>query len=314
MVSTKEGKWMQGGAIETRALTKSFDGELAVDHLDLFVPEGSVFGLMGPNGAGKTTLIRMLMGILRPTSGRGTVLGREIADPSGEARQQVGYVADVQHMYPSFKVEEILNYCARVYRNWDWKRCRTLLKTFQLPTGKLVRALSKGMKTQLALVIALAIRPRLLILDEPAGGLDPVVRRHFMQLIVQEAATGNTTVFFSTHNLHDLERTADHVAVIMKGKLLFSRPLDELKAGSRKIQAVFPEGLPEEIGNLPGIVRVEAQGKVYSLIVGENFDETLERVKFFRPVFLELLDLDLEEIFIHTMAKEGYSREALVLE
>ncbi|NPV29567.1 MAG: ABC transporter ATP-binding protein [Firmicutes bacterium] len=301
-------------AIETRALTKLFDGKPAVDHLDLAVPEGSIFGLVGPNGAGKTTLIRMLMGILKPASGTGTILGRDITDSSGDVRQQVGYVAEVQHMYPSFRVEEILNFCARVYRNWDWKRCRTLLKAFELPAEKLVRALSKGMRTQLALVIALAIRPRLLILDEPAGGLDPVIRRHFMQLIVQEAASGNTTVFFSTHNLRDLERTADHVAVIMKGRLLFSKPLDELKSGARKIQVVFPEGLPEEIRNLPGVTRVEAQGKVYSLIVGENFSKTLERVKFFHPAYLELHDLDLEEIFIHTMAREGYSREALVLE
>lgn len=300
--------------IETKGLTKLFDGETAVDHLDLIVPESSVFGLMGPNGAGKSTLIRMLMGIIKPTTGTGTILGRKITDPSGEIRQQVGYVADVQHMYPFFLVEEILEYCSRVYHYWDDKRCRALLKTFELPTGKLVRSLSKGMKTQLALVVALSVRPRLLILDEPASGLDPVIHRHMMQLIMQEAATGETTVFFSTHNLHDLERTADRVAVIMKGKLLFSKPLDELKLGARKIQAVFPDGLPAEISDSPDVIRVEEQGKVYSLVVGENFGEILERVKLSNPVHVELLDLDLEEIFIHTMAKEGYSREVVVLE
>lgn len=301
-------------AVVTEGLTKVFDGEMAVDNLDLQVPEGSVFGLMGPNGAGKTTLIRMLVGTLFPTSGRGEVLGREISRPSGEVRQEIGYVADMQNFYPSLKVEEILGFCARLYRHWDNRRCRVLLDNFGLPEGKPVRVLSKGMKTQLALVIALSVRPRLLILDEPTSGLDPVIHHQFMQLIMQEAAREGTTVFFSTHNLHDLERTADRVAVIMKGKLLLNSPLEQLKSTSRKIQAVFPEGLPEEVRKLPDVIRVEEQGKVYSLIISGNFEMTLERVKQLRPVYLEVLDLDLEDIFINIMAKEGYSREALILE
>lgn len=301
-------------AIETKALTKDFDGDRAVDRLDLTVPEGSVFGLMGPNGAGKSTVIRMLMGILRPTSGTGFILGKEITDPTGAVRQQVGYVADFQNMYPFFRVEEILQFCAKIYPFWDWKRCRALLKTFELPTGKWVRTLSKGMKTQLALIIALSVRPRMLILDEPTSGLDPVIKHHFMQLIMQEAAGGDTTVFFSTHNLHDLERLADRVAVIMRGRLLMNKSVEELKATTRKIQAVFPEGLPEEIRKLPDVLKVEAQGRVYSIIVGDRFNETFEKIKAFNPSYIEIADIDLEELFIHTMGKEGYGHEPVVLE
>jgi len=189
-----------------------------------------------------------------------------------------------------------------------------LLRTFELPARKWVRTLSKGMKTQLALIVALSMRPRVLILDEPTSGLDPVVKHHFMQLIMQEAAAGDTTVFFSTHNLHDLERMADRVAVMLKGKLLFNRSLDDLKASTRKIQAVFPDGLPEEIRKIPEILRVEAQGKVYSIVVGDRFAETLEKVKALHPVYLETVDIGLEELFIHTVGKEGYAHEVLVLE
>jgi ABC-2 type transport system ATP-binding protein len=301
-------------ALETRGLTKVFNGEKAVDDCSLQVAQGSVFGLIGPNGAGKTTLIKMLMGVHLPTAGNGQMLGKEIPDTTGEVRQEIGYVADTQQMYPHFKVEEILQFCSMVYRNWDRQRCQALLKGFELPQGKLVRSLSKGMKTQLGLIIALSVRPRLLILDEPAGGLDPVLRHHFMQLIMQETAREGTTVFFSTHNLYDLERAAEQVAVIMKGKILFSKPLDQLKSSSRKIQAVFPKGMPEEARNIPGVLRIEEQGRIYSFITGSDFEGVWERVQGFNPVYLEVMDLDLEDVFINVMAKEGYTHEGLFLE
>lgn len=299
-------------AIETVKLTKTFDGESVVEGLDLQVPMGSVFGLIGPNGAGKTTLIRMLMGIYKPTSGSGTILGKDISDPTGEVRRQVGYVADFQQMYPFFTVEEILRFCSMIYADWDWDKCKALLKDFNLPMKKRVRALSKGMKTQLALVIALSMRSRVLILDEPTSGLDPVMKRHFMQLILQEVAAGDTTIFFSTHHLHDLERMADHVAVLMKGKLLFSKPMDELKRTVKKIQAVFDGGLPEAIRTLPHILNIETSGSVYSLTVGDRFAETLEQVKAYHPVYLETVEIGLEELFVHAMGKEGYGYETTI--
>jgi len=249
-------------AIETKGLTKKFDGEPAVDGLDLAIPEGSVFGLVGPNGAGKTTLIRMLMGIITPTSGTAAVLGSDITTPSGELRRHIGYIADVQHMYPFFKVEEILGFCTRVYPTWDANRCKTLLHTFELPEHKQVRALSKGIKTQLALIIALSVRPRLLILDEPTSGLDPVMKHHFMQLIMQEAASGSTTIFFSTHNLNDVERLPDQVAAVMRGKLLFHRSMDELKAGTReRSRQSFPMAFPKKSAEFPKSSRWNPRGR-----------------------------------------------------
>ncbi|MGZ4107992.1 MAG: ABC transporter ATP-binding protein [Tumebacillaceae bacterium] len=296
-------------AIETRGLTKLFDGDVVVSNLDLVVPQGSIFGLMGPNGAGKSTLIRMLMGILKPTAGSGTILGRPLDDPSGLVRAQVGYVADFQQMYPMMKVRDVIELCARVYPQWDKKRAELLMKTFNVAPNKWVRALSKGMKTQLALLIALSMRPRLLILDEPTSGLDAVMKQNFMQLIMEVAASGDTTIFFSTHNLHDLERMADQVAVMMQGKLLLNSSLDDLKMTTRKIQAVFPNGLPEEIAQSPHVLRVESQGKVYSIIVGSHFEEMMARIQSLQPVYLETVDLSLEEVFIHTVGKEGYLHE-----
>jgi ABC-2 type transport system ATP-binding protein len=298
-------------AIETVRLSKDFDGERVIDGLDIQVPEGSLFGLIGPNGAGKTTLIRMLLGSLKPTEGKGTILGRDITDPTGEVRREVGCVSDFQNMYPFFKVEEILRFCAQVYPNWDWSKCRFLIKTFGLQTNKLVRELSKGTKTLLSLVIALSMRGRVLILDEPTSSLDSVMKNLFMQLVLQEAATGETTILFSTHNLQDLDRIASHVAAIFKGKLLFSKSMDELRTTAKKIQAVFPNGLPIELRNLPQILRIEEKGTVYSLTVESRFSETLEKVKAFQPVYVEIASIGLEELFIHAVGKEGYGHAIL---
>lgn len=314
MVPGEEGAGVSEWAIETHELTKVFEGETVVNRLNLTVPQGSIFGLMGPNGAGKSTLIRLLMGLLQPTHGGGTILGRDIGDPSGRVREAVGYVADFPQLYPFFRVRDVIELCARIYPHWDQKRADVLLKTFEVAPNKWVRALSKGMKTQLSLVIALSMRPRVLILDEPTSGLDVVMKQHFMQLIMQEAASGEMTVFFSTHNLHDLERMADQVAVMMKGQLLFNRSLEVLKTTTRKIQAVFPDGLPREISESPDVLRVEQQGKVYSIIVGRHFAEVFERVRALQPVFLDTLDLSLEELFIHTVAKEGYAHAAVSFE
>ncbi|TCP52536.1 ABC-2 type transport system ATP-binding protein [Tumebacillus sp. BK434] len=300
---------MSGYALETRGLTKVFDGERALDRLSLVVPHGSIFGLMGPNGAGKSTLIRLLLGVLQPTAGDATVLGRSIADPSGVWRQEIGYVADYQNFFPHYKVGELLAFCAKLYPNWDDKRCRDLLDLFQIPSGKRVRALSKGMKTQLALIIALSMRPRMLLLDEPTSGLDPVMKHHFKQLVLQAAASGDTTVFFSTHNLNDLEQMADHVAVLMKGKLLFTRSLDELKENTCKIQAVFSEGLPDAIREAPGVLSVQEQGKVSTIIVQDHTAALMGMIEAHRPDFVETLDLSLEEVFIQTMGKEGYAHD-----
>ncbi|MCX7571807.1 ABC transporter ATP-binding protein [Tumebacillus sp. DT12] len=298
-----------GLAIETFGLRKEFDGDVAVDSVSLSVPEGSIFGLMGPNGAGKSTLIGMLLGMLQPTAGSGAILGRSITDPSGAVRAQVGYVTDAQHLYPYYRIAQVLELCSRVYPHWDAKRCAALMKAFGLPQQKWVWSLSKGMRTQLALVIALSVKPRVLILDEPTSGLDPVMKQAFKQLILEEAATGDTTVFFSTHHLHDLERMADHVAVMMEGRVLFSKGLDEVKENARKIQAVFPDGLPEEIRTMREVLKVEGQGRVYAITVSDHFHEVFARVKAMQPIYIESVDLGLEELFIHTVGKEGYSLE-----
>jgi ABC-2 type transport system ATP-binding protein len=297
-------------AIETKALSKSFDGLPAVDKLYLSVPVGSIFGLIGPNGAGKSTLIQMLTGIIRPDSGDGFILGQSIRKRDGSIRNRVGYVPDVPVMYPGFTVTEMYRLGSKLYPFWDWERCRDLHQGFQLPEGQRIRNLSRGQKVQVALVMALALRPQLLLLDEPTAGLDPVVRRAFLQTIIEEVAGQGTTVFYSSHNLNDLEQSADHIAAIYRGRMLFSHTLDELKESVHRLQLIFT-GEPQEdvIKALPGLIEYQQSGRVITITITGHLDSISPRLVEIEPELVKELNLDLESIFVAFMKAQGYGFE-----
>ncbi len=300
---------MELPAIDICELSKSYDGIMAIDQLSLSIPQGSIFGLIGPNGAGKSTLLQTLMGILLPDRGDACILGKSIQDAGPDIRQQVGYVPDFPSMYPMFKVKEMFTLAQKLYKNWDESKCRTLCNYFKIPTGKRVRTLSRGMKVRTALVLALSIRPQVLILDEPTAGLDPVARRAFLKAMIDEAAEGGTTVLYSSHNLNDLEQTADHIAVINQGKLLLTCSVDELKSSIHKSQVVFAtDNLGEKvIDSLPGLIEVEQQGKIYTFTVSGDQQAFRKALADLNPAIIEPVNLSLEDVFITYMKKEGYS-------
>lgn len=297
-------------AIETRDLSKSFDGLQAVDKLYLSVPAGSIFGLIGPNGAGKSTLIKMLIGLIRPDSGDGFILGQSIRKKDGSIRNRVGHVPDVPVMYPGFTVAEMYRLGSKLYPFWDWERCRELHQGFHLPEDQRIRNLSRGQKVQVALVMALALRPQLLLLDEPTAGLDPVVRRAFLQTIIEEVAGQGTTVFYSSHNLNDLEQSADHIAAIYQGRMLFSHTLDELKESVHRLQLIFAGEPPEDvIKSLPGLVEYQQSGRVITITITGYLDSISPRLVELEPELVKELNLDLESIFVAFMKAQGYGFE-----
>ncbi len=300
---------MELPAIDICELSKSYDGIIAIDELSLSIPQGTIFGLIGPNGAGKSTLLQTLMGILLPDRGDACILGRSIQESGPDIRQQVGYVPDFPIMYPMFKVKDMFILAQKLYENWDENKCRSLCKYFKIPTGKRVRTLSRGMKVRAALVLALSIRPKVLILDEPTAGLDPVARRAFLKAMIDEAAEGGTTVLYSSHNLNDLEQTADHIAVINQGKLLLTCSIDELKKSIHKSQVVFAtDNLAEKVINsLPGLIEVGKQGKIYTFTASGEQQVFREALANLNPTIIEPVNLSLEDVFITYMKKEGYS-------
>lgn len=285
-------------AVETVGLTKEFDSFKAVDGLDLQVPEGSVFGFLGPNGSGKTTTLRMLLGIIRPTSGGGKVLGYDMVKGSLEVRARTGYMAEAPEMYGYMTGEELIRFCRSFYPTWEDGLVKKYSDLFDLPLKSKLGSLSKGMKSQLALIIALAPNPALLILDEPTSGLDPIKRVQFLNIIMQEIVDTGRTVFFSSHQLSDVERVCDRVAFIKGGRLIKIASMDKLKTQEKIIRVVFQKEPPPGAWDRPGIKKVQREGNGYLVTVEDNFTEIFESCKNLPHFMIEVIDQNLEDLFV----------------
>ncbi|MGE5458845.1 MAG: ATP-binding cassette domain-containing protein [Methanobacterium sp.] len=296
-------------AVQTQGLYKYYEGQKVLNNLSLAVPAASIFGLIGPNGAGKSTLMRILTGISRPSQGDAFLLGRSIREKSGSIRARVGYVPDVPTLYPSFSVADMYRLASRLYPDWDWQRCRELQRQYALPDGQRIRSLSRGQAVQVSLVLALSIRPHLILLDEPTAGLDPVVRQAFMQSIIEEVAERHTTIFYSTHNLNDLEQSADYIASLWQGNLLFSSSLDELKESMGRIRMVLEDESikPQLLEGLPGVLEIQQSGRVHTITFQGDASLVQAKLQTYKPLLLEKVDLSLEEIFLILMKERGYS-------
>lgn len=290
--------------IETTGLGKNFNGRRVLRDINLRVPRGSIFGFIGPNGAGKTTTIRSILGLLKPSSGSARVLGLDSQADGISIRRKVGYVAEDNHFYSWMRIAELVRFHSSFYPSWNQQRANNLLEVFDLHPGTKVKELSKGMRTQLGLTLALAHEPELLILDEPTSGLDPVWRRRFLQTLTRETAAGNTTVFFSSHILSDVERVADWVAIIVDGRIKVMRPLEDFKYNERVIRVVFQNSAPESLLATPGIKAIEHQGNGYLLTVTDNFDEIYLALQKTPHFVLEVVEQDLESIFLDYAGKE----------
>ncbi|MHB8945649.1 MAG: ABC transporter ATP-binding protein [Bacillota bacterium] len=285
-------------AIETRGLSRRFGVTEAVADLDLVVPAGSVFGFIGPNGAGKTTTIKMLLGLLRPTAGAGTILGHDLVAQNIAARARTGYVAENADLYGYMRVRELVAFTRGLYPRWDDALVSRYLDLFGLPGDRRVKALSKGMKAQLALILALGPQPELLILDEPTSGMDPLARQQFLSTILQEVAAAGQTVFMSSHILGDVERVADHVGLLNRGRLVLAGRLDQIKANVKKVRVVFTGQAPADLERWPGVRAVAREGRGFLISVESRLDEVRGRLEALNPFYLEAVDMTLEEIFV----------------
>ena len=283
--------------ITTHDLTKRFGRNTVLDHLSLRVPRGSVFAFLGRNGAGKTTAIRIMLDLLDKSSGTVQILGLDNVKGAREIRRRIGYVAQNEEMYGWMTVEQHLWFCQGFYPTWDHALVTELQTKLDLPAKTKVRALSRGKQAQLALLLALAYRPELLILDEPTAGLDVVVRRDFMEEVIELIQEEGRTIFYSAHLVHEVERVADWVGILEGGRLIYCAPLEELKARTRRIVCQFTTPPPSP-PPLPGLLGAETVGKELLLTVRDYSEDTLSAVKSLHPSSLQVEDLGLEDIFV----------------
>jgi len=284
-------------AVTTDGLTKTFGTTRAVDALSLTVPAGCTYGFIGPNGAGKSTTIRMLMGMLRISSGTATVLGTDVGkDPDG-VKQRVGYVPEQHFIYRWMYVHEVIRFCRSFYPTWNDALCKETIERFELDPNKRVRQLSKGNVVKLALLLAIAHEPSLLLLDEPTSGLDPLVREDFLDGVLRAICETPRTILFSSHTLSDVQRLADRIGIIHEGRLLLDCPADELITTTKRVRAVLSDGT--QPGDTPeGTVWQRVQGREWLMTVrGFSPNAVQFLTRRYALDHVEVLDLGLEDVF-----------------
>ena len=292
--------------IEVKDVVKTFDGFRALDGVTMTVPRGAVYGLVGPNGAGKSTLIRHLTGIYRPDSGVIDIDGQPVYEnPAVKAR--IAYIPDDVFYFPQATIPDMMRYYRGIYPKFDAERYQKLGEVFRLDPKRQIRRLSKGMQKQAAFWLALCCMPDYLILDEPVDGLDPVMRRQVMGLILSDVAGHGTTVLISSHNLRELEDVCDYVGIMNRGKMLLEKSLADMQGSTVKLQLVGDA--PQELD----ILNATVSGRLKTLIVRGEAEEVGAKIAACKPAYFDVLPLSLEEIFIYELGGVDYEIKDILL-
>lgn len=292
-------------AIRLDHVTKRFGSQLALNDVSLEVAPGTVFALLGENGAGKSTTIRLLLGLVEPDSGHASVFGMESVTHSQEIRRCVGYVAERPTLYDWMTVDEIGWFTAGFYGGSFQTTYNELVQRFTLPRNKKLKTLSKGMRAKVALALSMGHDPDLLILDEPTSGLDTMVRRDFLESMVDRAALGKT-VFLSSHQIHEVERVADIVGIMRSGQLIVVERLEKLKAEVQELTVTFSDssGVPPLVAG--ELLRQQRRSRQWQLLVRNGERESIQQLSDYESVQnIEIRTPSLEEIFVAYMRHEG---------
>ena len=292
--------------LELQNVTKTFGAFTALDDLCMHVPKGAVYGLVGPNGAGKSTAIRCMLGVYRPDSGEVRLEGAPVYEnPAVKAR--MGSIPDEIFHFPAASLEEMRRFYRGIYPHFDEVLFTKLQEVFALPRKTPIRRLSKGQQKQAAFQLTLCTRPEVLILDEPVDGLDPVMRRQVMGLILSDVAENGTTVLISSHNLRELEDVCDHVGIMNRGHMLLENSLADMQGNTVKLQMVgeVPDGLD--------ILHESSSGRLKTLILRGQAWEVSARVAAAKPTYFDVLPLSLEEIFIYELGGADYAVKDILL-
>ncbi len=279
--------------IEISGVVKAFGRKRVLDGETFSVQAGQTFAFLGRNGAGKTTTIRMLLGLIKADSGTVRVLGLDPQKQPMEVRRRVGYVAEDQAMFGWMRVSQIVSFIAPFYPSWDHGWARQLAERFELPMSTKVKHLSKGQGVRLALLLALAHRPELVILDDPTLGLDPIMRKEFLRDLVTYLQGERVTVFFSSHLLYEVEPVADVVAILDRGRIVRQDSTENLRAHVKRL--IVPAQAEQAVRVLPGILDIARSGRQVAVVVEDAGPAVaaLER----EGIAVQEIDLNLDEIF-----------------
>jgi ABC-2 type transport system ATP-binding protein len=289
-------------ALETDRLGRRYGSQWALRDCTLEIPRGTVTALVGPNGAGKTTLLRLAVGLTRPSAGSVRVLGLDPRGQAVEALPRVGFLAQDHPLYGGFSIEEMLQVGRKLNPDWDDAAARARIASLDLPANKRVRRLSGGQRAQVALTLALAKRPELLLLDEPVASLDPLARREFLQSVVEAVAERDLTVILSSHILADLERVCDHLVILATGRTQLAGSIDEIVASHRLLTG--PRAAAGDVARMHEVVRESHAERQTTLLVRANghvYDSDWA-----------VHEIDLEEIVLAYLGQDAARRRQVV--
>lgn len=292
--------------IQIQTLTKRFDGADALRELSMQIPLGSVCGLVGPNGAGKSTLLRCISGVYRPDGGQVLLQGQPVwENPAVKGR--MAYLPDELYYFVSSSLRDLTRFYQGFYPRFDRELFRRLGQVFPIDPDQPIRRLSKGMQKQAFFWLALSLRPEVLLLDEPVDGLDPVMRRQVMSLVLSDVAERGTTVLISSHNLRELEDVCDHVGIMNHGRMLLEKSLADMQGGTVKLQIVgeAPQGCQ--------VLHESRSGRLNTFILRGSYQQVQEKCQRMNPPYFDVLPLSLEEIFIYELGGVNYEIKENVL-
>ena len=298
--------------IKVSGVTKYFDDFKVLDDISLNVRRGTIYGLIGPNGAGKTTIINHINGVLLPKSGTITINDEPVFE-NEKVKQTVLNISDDWFYYSTFSIREMAKFYEDVYPNFSKERYAAISQIFKIDEKRQIRKLSKGMKKQVAFWLSLSAMPDVLILDEPLDGLDPVMRKQVLNLVIADVADRSLTVLVSSHNLRELEDICDWVGIIHKGKMILEKPLDDLKGSVHKYQVVLTDETAAQLEEMENVLHTSKTGSVYSVIVRGDSKETDRQIKALMPVLCERVSLTLEEVFIYELGGLGYDFKNIII-
>lgn len=283
--------------VVTDRLTRYYGGKRVVNGLNLTIEEGSVYALLGRNGAGKSTTIKMLMGLVHPDFGSATVLGEDSHHMSSETRAQIAWVGEGHPLYKWMTIDAAIRFAKPFYPVWHDDLVEQVIEHFKLPRRRRLYRLSNGQRAQVSLALAVASDPKLLILDDPTIGLDTVVRRDFLESMIQIIQQEGRTILFSSHILSDVDRVADHIGIMLDGVLRVDAPTERFRDALRKVVIELPSSLKAEPA-CPGLVSWSQVGTRLELVL-VDFDETHQAyVNSLSPVTQDILELNLEDAFV----------------
>jgi ABC-2 type transport system ATP-binding protein len=283
--------------VEIQRLTRQFGQKTALDDVSLTIPRGGVFGLIGGNGAGKTTIIKHILGLLKTQSGAVRVFGLDpVANPVGTLGR-IGYLSENRELPDWMSVSQLMRYTQAFFPNWDERYAQELREAFDLDPKARIKTLSRGQRARAGLLVALAHRPELLVLDEPSSGLDPAVRRDILGAIIRTIADEGRTVLFSSHLLDEVERVADRVAIIHQGRILLTAPMDEIKDTHRRVTLRFGQS-HDRPPALVGTLSFEGEGAEWTYICSGESGQLRRAAEAIGATVVDDAALSLDEIFV----------------